>query len=57
MYWPSMTAELKEYISQCGTCSKYEARQQKESFMSHEVAESPWEKIGTDLYTIVVDNF
>ena len=52
MYWPSMTAELKEYISQCETCSKYEVRQQRESLMSHEIAERPWEKIGTDLYTI-----
>ena len=52
MYWPSMTAELKEYISQCETCSKYEARKQKEFLMSHEIAERPWEKIGTDLYTI-----
>ena len=45
MYWPGMTAELTEYI-------KYEARQQKESLMSQEIAEPPWEKIGTDLYTI-----
>ena len=52
MYWPSMTAELKEYISHCEKCSKYEARQQKESLISHEVAERPWEKIGTDLYNI-----
>ena len=29
MYWPSMTAELKEYISQCKTCSKYKVRQQR----------------------------
>ena len=29
MYWPSMTAELKEYISQCETCSKYKVRQQR----------------------------
>ena len=52
MYWPSMTAELKEYISHCEKCSKYEARQQKESLISHKVAERPWEKIGTDLYNI-----
>ena len=39
MYWPSMTAELKEYISQCETCSKYEVKQQKESLMSHEISD------------------
>ena len=52
MYWPGMTAELKEYISQCKTCSKYEVRQLKESLMSHEISERSWEKVGTDLYTI-----
>ena len=36
----------------CETCSKYESKQQKETLMSHEIAERPWEKIGTDLYTI-----
>ena len=52
MYWPGMTAELKKHIAQCEMCSKYEVKQQRETLMSHEVAERPWEKIGTDLYTI-----
>ena len=30
MYWPGVNAELKEYISQCETCSKYEMGQQRE---------------------------
>lgn len=33
-------------------CSKYEMRQQKESLMSHEISDRPWEKVGKDLYTI-----
>ena len=49
MYWPGMTVELKEYTSQCETCSKYEVRQQKESLMSHEISDRPWEKAGTPL--------
>ena len=49
MHWPGMTAELKEYISQFETCSKYEVRQQKESLMSHEISNRSWEKVGTDL--------
>ena len=52
MYWPGMTAKRKEYISQCETCRKYEVRQRKESLMSHEISDRPWEKVGTDLYTI-----
>ena len=52
IFWPCMSAELRQHISQCETCSKYERKQQKETLMSHEIAERPWEKIGTDLYTI-----
>lgn len=29
MYWPSMTAELKEFIAQCETCRKYEVKQER----------------------------
>ena len=47
-----MTAETKEYVSQCEACRKYETKQPKETLMSHELAERPWEKIGADLYTI-----
>ena len=52
LFWPSMTAEIKEYVLQCEACSKYETKQPKETLMSHELAERPWEKIGADLYTI-----
>ncbi|KAK2549086.1 Uncharacterized protein P5673_030588 [Acropora cervicornis] len=52
MYWPGMTAELKEFIAQCEKCRKYEVKQQREPLMSHEIAERPWEKTGADLYTI-----
>ena len=52
LFWPGMTAEIKEYVSQCEACSKYETKQPKETLMSHELAERPWEKIGADLYTI-----
>ncbi|KAK3728415.1 hypothetical protein QZH41_002784 [Actinostola sp. cb2023] len=47
-----MMSEIKEQVSQCEACSKYDTKEQKETFMSHEIAERPWEKIGTDLYTI-----
>ncbi|KAK3737985.1 hypothetical protein QZH41_001000 [Actinostola sp. cb2023] len=52
MYWPGMMSEIKEQVSQCEACSKYDTKEQKETFMSHEIAERPWEKIGTDLHTI-----
>ena len=52
MFWPCMSADLKQYISQCETCGTYEIKQQKKTVMSHEFTERPWDKIGVDLYTI-----
>ncbi|KAK3717088.1 hypothetical protein QZH41_008699, partial [Actinostola sp. cb2023] len=52
MYWPGMMSEKKEQVSQCEACSNYDTKEQKETFMSHVIAERPWKKIGTNLYTI-----
>ena len=35
LFWPSMSAEIKEYITQCEICSQYSAKQAKET-LSHE---------------------
>ena len=64
MYWPAMTSEIKEYVSKCEICRKYEIANQKETLMPHEVPEWPWQKIGIDEmeadgkhYLITVDYF
>ena len=64
IYWPGMNAEVKELIASCETCRKYEASNQKETLMPHEVPSRPWEQIGVDLfeldrkeYMVTVDYF
>ena len=64
VYWPGMNGEIKEFISQCEICSKYQKCNQKETLMSHEISDRPWEKVGTDIfelenqyYLITVDYF
>ena len=52
LYWPNMNAQLKDYISKCDTCRKYEVSQQKETLQSHDVPMRPWEKVGTDLFSL-----
>lgn len=52
LFWPAMSAEIKEYIAQCQICSQHSARQPKETLMSHEATDRPWEKVGADIYTI-----
>ena len=50
MFWPGMNAYKKEYIAQCETCKQYKPKQQKETLMSHEIAERPWERL-EQIYT------
>ena len=52
LFWPGMSAEIKELITSCEICRNYETTPQKETLMSHEVTTRPWEQIGADLFKI-----
>ena len=53
IYWPGMSAEMKQYISTCETCRELDSvTHAKETLMSHEVPSRPWEKIATDIFTL-----
>ena len=52
LYWPRKSAEVKEHISTCETCRTYETKQPKETLMSHEVPQRPWQNVGSDLFTL-----
>ena len=48
-----MSSEIRQFISMCEVCQKYQAKQNvRESFMSHELPDRPWEKIGIDLFSL-----
>ena len=64
LFWPSMNAEIKQYITQCEIYSQYSAKQAKETLMSHEPIDRSWEKVAVDIctfdnkdYLITVDYF
>ena len=53
IYWPRMSAEIKQYISACEICREFDTTSQpSESLMSHEVSSRPWERVGTDIFTL-----
>ena len=52
VYWPGMTHELTDYISNCETCNTYQAVQTKEPLINHPIPSHPWEKIGVDFFTL-----
>ena len=52
VYWPGITAQLKDYLSKCGICNSYRAEQCKEPLKPHKVPNLPWEKVGVDLFML-----
>ena len=53
IFWPGMNAEVKEIITSCENCRKYQTNiNQKESLMPHDVPSQPWEQIRVDLFKL-----
>ena len=52
VYWPGMNSELKRWISTCEPCRLFEVSHGKETLMSHDIPQRPWEKVAVDLFTL-----
>ena len=56
VFWPNMSAELKDHISMCDICCALGPKQLKETLVCHDVPDRPWAKIETDLFEVRVYN-
>ena len=50
IFWPGMSAEIKQQVEAGEICRTFEMSQQKQTLVPHEVPSRPWEKVGTDLF-------
>ena len=50
IFWPGMSAEIKQQVEASDICRTYETSQQKETLMPHEVPLCTWEKVVTDIF-------
>ena len=64
VFWPRITADIRDFLSHCDICNAYSDKNQKEPLRPKEVAIRPWEKVSIDLcsidnhdYLICVDHF
>ncbi|XP_061193428.1 uncharacterized protein K02A2.6-like [Saccostrea echinata] len=52
LYWPNMMKDIETYIKKCHVCATIQVEQGKETLISHEIPDRPWQKIGTDLFQL-----
>ena len=52
LYWPGMTADIKNFVSTCEACREFERAQVKETMMSPETPNRPWQRVAADLFEL-----
>ncbi|XP_048582219.1 uncharacterized protein K02A2.6-like [Nematostella vectensis] len=50
VFWPSMTAQIKDKISSCSICNAFRNQQPRETLLPREVPGLPWQVISTDIF-------
>ena len=49
VFWPAMTAEIKDHVSICEAYREYERVQAKQTMISPETPSRPWQRVAADL--------
>lgn len=57
VFWPGMTAEIRQMVSQCSVCNEFLHKQAKEPLMTYAIPTYPWQMVGQDLFTIDSQNY
>ena len=64
LYWPRMTLDIEDVVSNCAICSKYKKAHQREPMIPHYIPPERFVKIGIDImtfrnvdYIVIVDYF
>ena len=51
VYFPGITAAIKDLVSKCPVCVRFQTETRKEPLMAHPAPSRPWEKVGADIFT------
>ena len=57
IYWPGISAEIRQYVETCDVCASYASKQPEELLHLHDVPSRPWQKVGKDIFTISGINY
>lgn len=52
VFWPHMTAEVKEKVKECEICAEFQIKNSKEPMQSHPIPDRPWSRVAADQFTL-----
>ena len=52
MFWPGMAKQICDYVLSCSICLSNRNSNQKEPLTLHEIPSRPWQKLGSDLFSL-----
>ena len=50
VYWSGISGDIKSYIQKCKECQQYRYKNPKETFITHPIPDTPWTKIGSNIF-------
>ena len=50
VFWPGITADIRQTVASCPPCQVYQNQNAQETRMHHEKSETPWTKVGIDIF-------
>lgn len=57
IFWPGMSAEIRNFVETCATCASFQAKQPMQPLVLHKIPDRSWQKIATDIFTIRDRNY
>ena len=57
VFWPGMTAQIKNMVEICDVCQARSKKQQKETLRPTDIPELPWTLVAADLFQFGSDSF
>ena len=57
IFWPGMSADIREYVATRDACGTFSHKQPQESLSLHEIPSRAWQRVAADIFTICGRNY